>query len=293
MLRQLALLVLSLTLCWTTFACGSPSGMTANQTQVSTPVPPTAPVSNPSLNSGPTNSGEYSLQQAEYDDATGEYTLMLLGSTPPIYRTVDLQMARLTDEELQAGKQSYASINGDQATLHLTEDFKIGYVHNVTKAQVDPQTGQTETVIVRQESNSWSPFASSFAGAAIANSLFAPRYYVPPVYRSGGNLLGYGGYGNSYNGAVDNYRSRYNTPPAAVKNRQVLRTSGAVRSPSSSSSTPKRQTTNRSTGSGVGSSDLRQPFQQTRPSQTTKRRSPSFGSSGTRRRSSGGARRRR
>ncbi|MGL5081406.1 MAG: hypothetical protein ACRC8A_07950 [Microcoleaceae cyanobacterium] len=291
MLRKFTILVLSLALCWTSFSCSSPSGMTANQTQTKTP----DQLTNPIANSNSVSPGEYSLQQAEYDDATGEYTLMLLGSTPPIYRTVDLQMARLTDEELQAGKQSYVTINGDQAVLHLAEDFKIGYVHNVTENQVDPQTGQTETVVVRRESNFWSPFAGSLAGTVIANSLFAPRYYIPPVYQSGGRLVGYGGYGNSYGGAVDNYRSRNNAPPAAVKNRQVLRTTGAVRSPSTSTS-PQRKTTNRSTGSGVGSSDLRKPSQTTRPTQTAKPRSPSFGSSGTTRRRpsySGGGRRRR
>ena len=48
-------------------------------------------------------------------------------------------MARLTDEEISAGKKSYLNVDNNQAVLHLTEDFKIEYVHNVTETVNNPQ----------------------------------------------------------------------------------------------------------------------------------------------------------
>ncbi|MGB3188002.1 hypothetical protein [Lyngbya sp. PCC 8106] len=284
MLRKFIIVLMSLSLCWTTLACGSSSTTTtSNQT----------PTQTVSQNRTQANQGEYPVQQAEYNDANGEYSLMLLNTpsgTPPTYRTTNLQMARLTDEQTQAGKGTYAQIQGDQATLYLTEDFKIQYVHNVTETRTDPSTGQQQVVVVRQQSSFWQPFAGAFVGSAIASTLFAPRYYVPPAYQPGG-LTGYGGYGNTYNSAVSDYRSRYNSPPPAVKNRQVLRTTGNIASPSNNrTNRSTSRDASRSTGSGVGSSNL-QRSNQTRPSQTQKR-TPSFGSGSSRSRS-GGSRRRR
>ncbi len=296
MLRRFIIVLISLSLCWTTLACGS-SNTTANQT----------PTQNVSQNRSQAKQGEFPVQQAEYNDANGEYSLMLLNTppgVPPVYRTTNLQMARLTDEQIQAGKTTYAELQGDQATLYLTEDFKIEYVHNVTETRTDPATGQQQVVVVRRESNFWQPFAGAFIGSAVANTLFAPRYYVPPAYQPGSMLTGYGGSGNTYDSAVSSYRSRYNSPPPAVRNRQVLRTTGNIASPSNRTTPSTNRTTpstsrdaNRSTGSGVGGSDLqRRPNQQTRPS-PTQRRTPSFGSGGAgssrSRPAGGGARRRR
>jgi hypothetical protein len=288
MFRQLIIALMSLSLCWTTVACGSPNSTVSSPTQ--TPTQTTAATANQ-----PT-SGEYPLQQAQYDDGNGEYTFMLL-NTPagksPVYRTTDVQMARLTDEQIEAGKQSYLEVKADQAIAYITEDFKIEYVHNVTETVTDPQTGQQQTIVVRQQSSFWTPFAASIAGNMVANALFAPRYYVPPMYQPGGTLLGYGGYGNTYNSAVSQYQTRYNQPPAAVKNRQTLRTTGAIRNtatPRATSTTTKKDA-NRSTGSGFGSTNLKQ---KSNGSSTTKKRTPSFGSSPSRRAPSfGGSRRRR
>ena len=70
-------------------------------------------------------------------------------------------------------------------------------------------------------------------------------------------MTGYGGYGNSYSQAVDRYQERYNAPPAAVKNRQTLRTTGSLRNTRTSDRFTKPRTGNsRATGSGVGSSTL-------------------------------------
>lgn len=286
MFRKLIIVLMSFSLCWTTVACGSPSSTASYPTQ--TPTQTTAATSNQ-----PT-SGEYPLQQAQYDDGNGEYTFMLLNTpagTAPVFRTTDVQMARLTDEQIEAGKQSYLEVKDDQAIAYLTEDFKIEYVHNVTETVTDPQTGQQQTIVVRQQSSFWTPFAASFAGNALANALFAPRYYVPPMYQPGGTLLGYGGYGNTYQSAVSQYQTRYNQPPAAVKNRSTLRTTGAIRNTATprATSTTKKDA-NRSTGSGFGSSNLKQ----NNNSSSTKKRTPSFGSSPARRAPSfGGSRRRR
>lgn len=282
MRRQFTIILMTLALCWTTLACSSP---TANQSR------------NPNVNTTSSinqlSNGKYPVQQAAYDDGTGEYTVMLLNTppgTPPVYSTTDLRLARLTDAEIAAGEKTYLNVNNGQADMHLTEDFKIEYVHNVAQTQTNPQTGQTETVIVRQQSSFWAPFAGALAGQALGSLLFSPTYYVPPVYQSGGIMRGYGGYGSTYNQAIDRYQTRYNAPPPVVKNRQVFRTTGNIRkSPSSSPSTAVRRTpqnSNRATGSGVGTSTLRQ-SNKSNPSRTNRPSSSSFGSGGASRRSSG------
>ncbi|PSB40691.1 hypothetical protein C7B67_27815, partial [filamentous cyanobacterium Phorm 6] len=80
---------------------------------------------------------------------------------------------------------------------------------------------------------------------------------------------------------------------AAVSNRQVLRTTGRLRSPTSNvpARRPAAPGANRSTGSGYGGSTLRRSPNSTSP----QKRSPSFGSGRSSRqpsRSSGGGRRR-
>jgi hypothetical protein len=290
MLRKLTILLISLSLCWTTLACGSSNSTQTYQNQ------------NRNNNTSPAptqlSEGRYPVQQATYNDADGEYTLQLLNTppgTPSAYRTTDLQMARLTDEEIAKGQKSYLSMDGGKGVLHLTEDFKIEYVHNVTQTQTDPQTGQQETVVVRQQSGFWAPFAGAIAGQALGSLLFRPQYYMPPVYQPGVVLTGYGGYGSTYGQAIQRYQTRYQAPPPVVTNRQNFRTTGSLRrSPSSSQPTTVRRTSpnsNRSTGSGYGTSTLRR-SNKTSPTRT-RRPSSSFGSSGQSRRSTGfGSRRR-
>lgn len=197
--------------------------------------------------------GQYPVQQATYDDGTGEYSLLLL-NTPPdrpsSLRTANLPLAQLTPDEAKAGKQSFLKVEGGKPSLYLKPDAKIEYVHNVTETRTDPQSGQPQTVVVRQESSFWSPFVAGVAGAAVGNLLFAPRYYVPPIYSPGG-LSGYGGYGSTYGQAVNQYQSRYNSSPAAVRNSTALRTTGIG---GSSRVTPG---SSRSSGSGFGGSTLR------------------------------------
>lgn len=292
--RKFITLLMALTLCWTTFACGGP------------PPESQAPLGQPqdqNVNSSPASTqlanGQYPVQQATYDDANGEYTLFLLDTppnTPPQFRTTNLQMARLTDAEVNSGQQSYLKVDGGQASLHIPQDFRIEYVHNVTEAQTNPETGQSEPVVVRQESSFWTPFAGALAGQVVGSLLFRPQYYMPPVYQPGIPLTGYGGYGTSYGQAVQRYQNRYQAPPIAVRNRQTrLRTTGGLRSPASSAvrRSPGSSSGSRSTGSGFGSSNLRQ--SERARSSRFERGSGSFGSgrgsAGFSRRRSGSRRR--
>ncbi|MGK7882609.1 MAG: hypothetical protein AB4060_21275 [Crocosphaera sp.] len=270
-MRKLLAIFLSITLCWTTVACSSPTSV-----QSSSPQNRTTSVTPPNQ----VNEGRYPVQQAEYDDADGTYTLMLLNTPtgkPPLYKTQDLQMARLTPEDIEKGETTYLEVTEDQAVMHLTEDFKIEYVHTVTETQPNPQTGQPQTVVVRRESNFWSPFAGALAGQALGSLLFRPQYYFPPMYQPGGVMTGFGGYGNTYTQASQRYQSKYNAPPPAVKNRQTLRTSGNLKRSASGSTTSKRQSPNasKSSGSGFGSSRL----QNSGKSRSNVQRRSGFGSS--------------
>ncbi len=272
MMRKLLAIFLSITLCWTTVACSSSDSTQSSSSQTNnTTVTPTNQVTE----------GRYSVQQAEYDDADGTYTLMLLNTPagkPPIYRTQNLQMARLTPEEIEQGKSTYLEVTGDQAVMHLTEEFKIEYVHTVTETQPNPQTGQPQTVVVRRESNFWAPFAGAVAGQALGSLLFRPQYYFPPAYQPGGIMTGYGSYGNTYTQASQRYQSKYNAPPPSVKNRQTLRTTGNLnRSSSPSTATRNRQSPNasKSSGSGFGSSNL----ESSGKSRSNTQRQTGFGSS--------------
>ena len=289
MLRKIIILLMSLSFCWTTVGCSSAT--TSRQTQPSFN-------NNSSVPAAPTSisDGKYPVQQATYDDASGEYSLMLLNTppgSPPVLQTAQLQMARISEDEAANGEKTYLQVEDGQPVMYLTEDFKIEYVHNVTETVSDPQTGQPQTVVVRRESNFWTPFAGALAGQAIGNMLFRPQYYVPPVYSPGGIMAGYGGYGRSYSQAVNRYQERYNAPPAAVRNRNTLRTTGGIRNTTNNRARRTLKNNSRSTGSGVGSSNLRtsgksRPKQLNRPS--------GFGSSGVRRRPSrsfGSGRRRR
>ena len=287
MLRRLLLLSMSAALCLTTVACGSP-GDSQTKGQDNRPA-----------NSRPEQArlpdGQYSVQQDTYNDGDGEYTVMLLDTKPGVpssFRTQNLPLAQLTPDEVKAGQKNYLKVEKGQPSLHIPEDFKIEYVHNVAENVTNPQTGQSETRIVRQEPSFWTPFAGAVAGGiagqAIGSMLFRPQYYVPPVYQSGRPLTGFGGYGSSYGQAVNNYQQRYQAPPAAVRNSQAFRSTGRINTPSYSNPGANRPSINngRPTGSGYGSSNLRRSTGST-PSRVN--RPSSFGSGRSR---VGGSRRR-
>jgi hypothetical protein len=287
MLRKLIIVFMAITLCCTTVACGSKEE--------------TKPVANNPALTATKNAGtkladgKYPVQQATYNDANGEYSVMLLNTpvgAPSSFRNTNLQMAKLTDEEVAAKETAYLKVDKGQASMHIPADFKIEYVHNVTQEQTNAQTGQKETVVVRREGGSfWSPFAGALAGQVVGNMLFRPQHYVPPMYQPGMPMMGYGGYGNTYDRAVGNYQERYQQPPAAVRNRTTLRTTGRLNNGGFGSSRPPQVRTdaNRSSGSGFGTSRLRTSDNyQPRVGNSTR----SFGSSGARRSSGFGSRRR-
>jgi hypothetical protein len=237
MFRRFIILFLALILSWTTI--GYAKAETTIPSLASNVVK--TAIATPQVN----DQEQYPVQQVTYDDATGEYSVVLLNTppgTPPVFRSPNLQMARLSDEEIQAGQQSYLKVENRQPVLYLTEDFKIEYVHAVTDQKTNLQTGQPETVVVRRETGFWTPFAGALAGQAIGNLLFRPQYYVPPVYQPGVSVLrGFGGYGNSYGQAVERYQSRYNAPPLAVRNRpRNFRTTGRIRTPGYGQPMPRR-----------------------------------------------------
>ncbi len=284
---------MSLGLCWLTLACGDPSNAYRNsERNYSNPDPS---VTNPAATTQ-LQDGQYPVQQVSYDDGDGRYNVLLLNTppgTPSNFETRNLPMARLTNEEIAQGQKSYLKVEQGQPSLYLTEDFRIQYTHNVTETRPNPQTGQSETVVVRQEPSFWSPFAGALAGQVVGNLLFRPQYYMPPVYQPGLPLTGFGGYGNTYGQAVSRYQTRYQAPPAEVQNRQTLRTSGQLRSPNTGYSPGSRTSLNndRATGSGYGSSNLRQSDGSSRPRYSSgSRSSRGFGSG--RSRSFGGSRRR-
>ncbi len=284
MFRRFLVFSMALMLMVTSVACGSTQsyGDPVSTSPAARPTQTTAEASNPRL-----TDGTYPVQQATYNDIDGEYTVMLLNTPagqPSTYRSANLPMARLTEEEVKAGQSSYLKFEGGQPSLHLTEDFRIEYVHNVTETQTDPQTGEQQVVVVRQEPSFWTPFAGALAGQALGSLLFRPQYYFPPVYQPGVALTGYGGYGRTYNQAAENYSSRYNAPPTAVRN-QRLRTTGQLRAPSRTPSTARRTQTNRPSGSGYGSSTLRRSPSPSRPQTTRSNRG--FGSGGSRIRTGG------
>lgn len=265
MLRKLIIIFMAFSVGLTSVSCGS-----NKETQSQTNSSPRSSLTSTNNNGTKLSDGKYNVQQATYNDANGEYTVMLLNTpagTSPTFRNTNLQMAKLTDEEVKANEKAYLKFENGQAAIHIPEDFKIEYVHNVTEEKINAQTGQKETVVREQKSSFWSPFAGSLAGSlagqAIGSMLFRPQYYTPPMYSSG-NMFGHGGYGSSYNQAVTGYRNRYNQEPAAVRNRTTLRTTGRLNNNNSSfgsNSSPTNQYRtdgNRSSGSGFGANRLGQ-----------------------------------
>ncbi|MDR9404762.1 MAG: hypothetical protein RI580_15145 [Halothece sp. Uz-M2-17] len=289
LLRRTLIVLMVVSLTWTTVACGG------NQNQQRSEQTINNTAQNNTQRTLP--DGKYELQQASYDDVSGDYRLFLFNANPPVLEKDNIKMARLTPEEVENGQKSYLLVENGEYSLHLAEDFRIEYIHGVAETRTDPDTGREERVIVRRESNFWTPFAGALAGQAIGSMLFRPQYYVPPAYQPGTSVLtGYGGYGSTYSQAVDRYQDRYQSPPASVQNKRAqVRTTGSInRSTNTNRNTTGTRTNNsgRSTGSGVGTNTLRSNDSQNSTKTRTRRksRSSSFGS-GTRSRSRGRRRR--
>ncbi len=290
LLRRTLIAVMVVSLSWTTVACGG------NQTQQRSQ--PTQNNTNTTQSNAQRSlpDGKYELQQASYDDVSGDYRLFLFNANPPVLEKDNIKMARLTPEEEENGQKSYLLVENGEYSLHIAEDFRIEYIHGVAETRSNPETGQQERVIVRRESNFWTPFAGALAGQAIGSMLFRPQYYVPPAYQSGTSVLtGYGGYGSTYSQAVDRYQDRYQSPPPSVENKRAqVRTTGSVNRSTSTNTNPRTRsnTSGRSTGSGVGSNTLNNNNRNSSETRTRKSRGSSFGT-GSRSRSRSRGRRRR
>lgn len=186
----------------------------------------TAAAPNPTNPSSQTaTAGEYPVQQASYNNSTGEYTLMLLNAPPGMnpYRASNLQMAQLTEAALKAGKTSYLALtsNGSQPVLYLQPTFKIEMLSG-TPANTTMQAGVQPTY--------WQPMGGG-GELDIDLDFHQPYYYVPPPYRPGAVLTGYGGYGHTYERAASTYQQRYNAPPAPVQTRNFRTTPNLRPSP--------------------------------------------------------------
>jgi hypothetical protein len=233
----------------------------------------------------PLPAGSYEIQSISYDDADGAYRVFLVNpppGRPPVVVATTLQMARLTDAEVAAGKAS-ARLDVDQPAPPETPPAAApsagstgapadgapaaaadsaaaapgpgpvvagavarlpqSFAIQYTHNVVEERNGQP--VVIRQESSTWSPFMSAMAGVAVGNMLFGPRYYFPPPYM-GGAMTGFGGTGMTPTAAAQSYTQQHGKAPQATK----LSQSGYAKAPSSSL---------KSTGAGAGSSRLKQP----------------------------------
>ncbi|TAD75525.1 MAG: hypothetical protein EA001_13925 [Oscillatoriales cyanobacterium] len=251
MFRKSLALVLAIAIAWVTVTGGP---LPVRAAELPSAIVAAAPSAAKSL-----ADGRYPVQQAAFDDGTGEYALMLLDTpagSSPLFRTTELQMARLDDEAIAQGQKPYLALKDGQPVLYLDKDFKIEYVHQETAVQTNPRTGEQQTVVVQRESSSWSPFMAALEGQMLANMLFRPHYVLPPAYAPGG-MVGYGGYGRSYGDAVGNYRDRYQAAPAVERNRQQFRATGTAARSAATMGRPATANNVKSTGSGFGSSNFR------------------------------------
>lgn len=167
----------------------------------------------------PLTPGDYGVQTALYQGDHGQYELMILNAPACFHQPLkikNLQLARIEgDEKGEKVKLTYGG--AENATLYMAEDFQIKMVQTVT-----------ENGVQKQQSGSWSPFVTGLAGAAVgavAGSMISrafnkPQYYTPPPMEAGKTTLrGYGGVGDTREGAArsyqQNYANRPNVAPAA------------------------------------------------------------------------------
>ena len=227
------------------------------------PSPTGSPVAVERPDRRPLPDGRYDVQSVSYDDASGQFRVLVLGAPAgvrPVLESAAVKMARLADDEVSRGTRARLDVRGGQPELYLAPDFQVAYTHNVVDERVDPGTGAREAVVVRQESSAWTPFMASMAGSMVANALFTPMYVVPPVYAPGG-LSGVGAYGSTPAQAHQAFQQRTGQLPTPAR----LSASGAALK-RLGPGTP-------ALGSGVGSSKMKNS-----PASTPRVKGKSFGS---------------
>jgi hypothetical protein len=208
--------------------------------------------------------GTYDVQSVSYDDATGAFRVLVLGTPPgvrPVLESDAVKMARLPDDAVGQGVRARLVVEGGQPVVFLAPGFQVAYTHAVTTDRVDPSTGQRETVVVSRESSSWTPFMASMAGSMVAHAMFTPQYVLPPAYAPGG-LAGVGGYGSTPAAAAQSFQQRTGQLPTSAR----LSASGA--------GVKRLGPGSPALGRSVGSSKL-----QTSPANSPRPKGKAFGSS--------------
>ncbi len=172
------------------------------------------PVSDSAQASCPLKPGDYPAQSVAYQGDHGIYELMLLNAPACVRQPIklkSLRLARFADEKTtEKVKLSY---DGEEnSTLYMAEDFQIAMTQTVT-----------ENGVSRQQSGSWSPFltglaggvAGGIAGNMLGRALFnKPQHYTPPPMTPGNSQVrGYGGVGDTREGAVRSYQQNYAMRP--------------------------------------------------------------------------------
>lgn len=162
----------------------------------------------------PLSPGEYPVQSVDYHADQGTYSLMIINSPACFRQPLKLKNLRLArNDDAKAAEKVKLTYNGEEnSTLYMAEDFQISMTQTVTG----------ENGVRREQSGFWSPFLAGAAGAAAgvaAGSLLSkafskPQYYTPPPMEAGKTrLTGFGGAGDTKEGAVRSYQQKYATGP--------------------------------------------------------------------------------
>jgi hypothetical protein len=110
--------------------------------------------------------GQYIVRQAEYDEGNREYTLFLIGTTPPNVKIRDssLKIEELSNNETNQDNKTYLKVNNGSSILYTSRNFQIIRKHT-----------NMETINKQQTYTIHQPFSDT------NNSLeFAPRIHYSP-----------------------------------------------------------------------------------------------------------------
>ncbi len=176
----------------------------------------------------PLTHGEYPVQSVDYHGDQGTYSLMILNSPACFRQPLKLKNLRLArnDDAKAVDKVKLTYTGEENSTLYMAEDFQISMTQTVTG----------ENGVKKEQSGFWSPFLAGAAGVAAgvaAGSLLSrafnkPQYYTPPPMEPGKTRLsGFGGAGDTREGAVRSYQQKYATGPRPNTSSAPLNNSSA------------------------------------------------------------------
>ncbi len=162
----------------------------------------------------PLGPGEYPVQSAAFQSDKGTYELMVLNAPACFVQPLRLQNLRLAQTE-EATQKASLNYGGDEnSTLSMSSDFPIKLTQTVT-----------ENGVKKEQSGSWTPFLAGAAGA-VAGSLITgalmnrnkPQYYTPPPMEPGRTQVnGFGGVGDTREGATRSYQKRSAQGPRSAQ----------------------------------------------------------------------------